>query len=452
MSDEIELILESLVVHDNFRKTAMPHIKREYFDDPFHRVIFDTIRYYTEKYLRAPPKDALLIEVQNHKECTHNIFDEIHSFLNTWGKMDFDYEWMLDKTESWCQDRAIYNALTESIILSKDESRGVSRGKIPELFKDALAVSFDNSIGHDYIEDTETLYDFYHLKQHKIPFSLGVLNRITGNGVPPKTLNLIMGSIGTGKTLWLCDLSAHYMMQGKTVLYITLEMAEEEIATRIDANLIDVDIDDLVKMEKDTYIKNVNYIKNKTVGNVIIKQYPTASSHVGHFRHLLNELKLKKNIVPDVIMIDYLNICASSRMKMGGSINTYSLVKSIAEEVRGLAVEQNIPIWSATQSNKGARGASDVDMSDISESFGTAATVDFMLGLISTDDLEEMDQQIVKVLKNRYGRAGSLTKFTVNVNKSRVQITEPEFNQNIDDVDDIQFSDNKKSDFSGFKI
>jgi len=457
MKPIIDIILEALVINDNYRKTAIPHIKTEYFEEDYQKLLFETIQLYTEKYLHAPTREALSIDVESHPMATMDTLEAVETVLGSWGKEPIDEAWILDNTEAWCQDRAIYMALAASIEIANDDSAGVSRGKIPELMRDALSVSFDSSVGLDYNEDTEELYEFYHTKENKMPFDLAVLNKITDGGVPAKTLNLIMGGPATGKSMWLCSLAAGYMMQGKNVLYISMEMAEEQIAERIDANLLNMEIDAVKKMSRDNYMESINRAKSQSQGNLLIKQYPTGGAHVGHFRHLLNELKIKKNTKPDVIIIDYLNICMSSRLKMGGSINTYSLVKSIAEEVRGLAVEQGVPIWSATQSNRGAVGASDVDIDDVSESFGVVATVDFMMGLISTDELEEMGQQMVKILKNRYGSAHAIRKFLVNIDRPTMRVTESENDwRGNSDEDKVPITEYTKSesgkDFSGFKI
>jgi archaellum biogenesis ATPase FlaH len=355
-----------------------------------------------------------------------------------------DTEWLVDQTEKFCQDKAIYNAIMQSItILDEHETSKLDKGAIPGILSDALGVSFDNHVGHDFIEDAESRYEFYHRVEERIPFDLDYLNRITKNGLPKKTLNIILAGTGVGKSLFMCHCAAANLTLGKNVLYITLEMAEERIAERIDANLLNVDVDKLVVLPKDSYLKKIARMKEKSLGRLIIKEYPTASANATHFKHLLSELKLKRKFVPDIIYIDYLNICSSARVKSGNNVNSYTLVKSIAEELRGLAVEFNVPIMSATQTTRGGYDNSDVGITDTSESFGLPATADFMIALISTEELAEMNQIMVKQLKNRYSNPDTNKRFVIGVDKAKMKLYDSEDTAQSNISDSGQVYDNK---------
>jgi archaellum biogenesis ATPase FlaH len=366
---------------------------------------------------------------------------------------DVELDWLIESTEKWCKDRAVYLALMESISIV-DGNTDKAEGAIPDILTKALSVTFDTNVGHDYFENVEERYDFYHLKEDKIPFNIELLNTITKGGVPRKSLNIILAGTGVGKSLAMCHFAADALSQGRNVLYITLEMAEEKIAERIDANLFDVDIATLTDLSKDAFINKAHIANQKTHGKLIIKEYPTAVAHVGHFRALLNELKMKKKFMPEVIYIDYLNICASSRVKgLGGSINTYSLIKAIAEEIRGLAVEYNVPIWSATQVTRTGFGNSDVEITDTSESFGLPATADLMLALISTEQLESMNQLMVKQLKNRYNDPTENKRFCVGIDRSKMRLYDVEDSAQTLSSDPISSpSPTQSADFSAFKI
>jgi len=416
------LVLKNLLFNEEYARKVIPFIKKEYFEDQSNQVLFEEITSFIVKYDELPSKEAVSIEVENREDLTDTLFKELSKVLSYLEKEPTDFEWVLDTTERWCRDRAIYLALMESIALAdgKDEKKG--RDAIPSILSDALAVSFDNHVGHNYLEDYEERYALYHRKEDKIPFDLEYLNKITKGGLPNKTLNIALAGTGVGKSLFMCHVASAALMQGRNVLYITCEMAEEKIAERIDANLLNVNIQDIVDLPKQMFDNKVNNIAKKTQGNLIIKEYPTASAHAGHFRSLLNELALKKSFRPDIIFVDYLNICASSRYKGSANINSYTLVKSIAEELRGLAVEANVPIVSATQTTRSGYASSDVDITDTSESFGLPATADLMLALISTEELEELGQIMVKQLKNRYNDPTINKRFVVGIDRAKMRL------------------------------
>jgi replicative DNA helicase len=401
----------------------MPFLKEEFFQDPSEKIIFTEIQNYIETYNKPPTTEAVEISLSNSNKLTESQFTDISEYI---GKIknddDNDIEWLFDETEKFCKDKAIYNAILESIHIIDGKSKTQTRNNIPVILTDALAVSFDTSVGHDYIEDADERYDFYHRKETKISFDLEMFNVITGGGTPPKTLNIIMAGTGVGKSLFMCHHASNCLAQNQNVLYITCEMAEERIAERIDANLMNVTMDELKELPKTIYDKKVETLKNKFTGKLIIKEYPTATAGANHFRHLLEELKLKKNVIPDIIFIDYLNICASSRMKMGASVNSYTYIKSIAEELRGLAVEFNVPIFSATQTNRQGFKNTDVGLEDTSESFGLPATADLMVALIATEELDEQNQICVKQLKNRYNDVASDRKFVVGINRAKMKL------------------------------
>jgi len=416
------LVLKNLLYNEEYARKVIPFIKGEYFEDPSNKVLYEEISSFIVKYDELPSKEAVSIEVENREDLTESLFKELSKVLSYLEKEPADFVWLCDTTERWCRDRAIYLALMESISLAdgKDERKG--RDAIPSILSDALAVSFDNHVGHNYLEDYEERYALYHRKEDKIPFDLEYLNKITKGGLPNKTLNIALAGTGVGKSLFMCHVASAALMQGRNVLYITCEMAEEKIAERIDANLLNVNIQDIVDLPKQMFDNKVNNLSKKTQGNLIIKEYPTASAHAGHFRSLLNELALKKSFRPDIIFVDYLNICASSRYKGSANINSYTLVKSIAEELRGLAVEANVPIVSATQTTRSGYGSSDVDITDTSESFGLPATADLMLALISTEELEELGQIMVKQLKNRYNDPTINKRFVVGIDRAKMRL------------------------------
>ena len=424
MQNRLELlILKNLFTSDEYIRKVIPYVRDEFFSEREERLIFVNIKEYFEKYNKNPTHEALTIQMNEASGLNQ---DELSSALHIVSQCkssieETPHEFLLDETEKWCKDRAVYNAVMDSItILDKNSKR--DKGEIPELLKDALSVSFDQHIGHDWMENADARYEFYHTEEEKIPFDLDLLNKITKGGMPNKTLNIIMAGTGVGKSLFMCHCAANNLMMGKNVLYISMEMSEEKIAERIDANLMNIPLQELSDLPKPMYDKKIKSIRDKTVGRLVVKEYPTAAAHPGHFRHLLQELNLKKDFVPDVIYIDYLNICASSRIKPGSNANTYTYVKSIAEEVRGLAVEYDIPVMSATQTNRTGFVSTDVGLEDTSESFGLPATADLMIALISTEELEDLDQIMVKQLKNRYNHPSYYRRFVVGVDRSRMKL------------------------------
>ena len=452
------LVLKNLIHNEEYARKVIPFIKKEYFEEESNRILYEEISEFIVKYDELPSKEAVSIEVENREDLTEQTFRELGKVLSYLDKEPADFIWLCDTTERWCRDRAIYLALMESIALAdgKDEKKG--RDAIPSILSDALAVSFDNHVGHNYLEDYEERYALYHRKEDKIPFDLEYLNKITKGGLPNKTLNIALAGTGVGKSLFMCHVASAALMQGRNVLYITCEMAEEKIAERIDANLLNVNIQDIVDLPKQMFDKKVNNIASKTQGHLIIKEYPTASAHAGHFRSLLNELALKKSFRPDIIFVDYLNICASSRYKGSANINSYTLVKSIAEELRGLAVEANVPIVSATQTTRSGYGSSDVELTDTSESFGLPATADLMFALISTEDLEGLGQIMVKQLKNRYNDPTIFKRFVVGIDRAKMRLYDCEQSAQDDILDSGQEEEynyeepKPKKSFEGFKF
>ena len=416
------LVIKNLLYNEEFSRKVIPFIKPEYFQDRSNAILFEEISSFIVKYDELPSKEAVTIEIENRSDLNESSYKEVSKVISYLEKEPTDFDWLLDTTEKWCRDRAIYLALMESIALAdgKDDKKG--RDAIPTILSDALAVSFDNHIGHDYLLDYEERYALYHRKEEKIPFDLEYFNKITKGGLPNKTLNIALAGTGVGKSLFMCHVAASVLLQGKNVLYITCEMAEEKIAERIDANLLNTNIQDIVDLPKQMFENKINNISKKTQGQLIIKEYPTASAHAGHFRSLLNELALKKSFRPDIIFIDYLNICASSRYKGNSNINSYTFVKSIAEELRGLAVEANVPIMSATQTTRSGFGSSDVELTDTSESFGLPATADLMFALISTEELEQLGQIMVKQLKNRYNDPTVSKRFVVGIDRAKMRL------------------------------
>jgi len=406
-------ILRNLVFNEEYARKTIPFIQSDFFEERSEKIIFDEIVSFITKYDSAITLEALNIEVENRTDLTAEEVKNINDISKELNDSPIDHQWLLDTTEKWCRDRAIYLALMESIHIADGEDDKRNRDAIPSILSDALAVSFDNNIGHDYILNSDDRYEYYHRTEDKIPFDLEYFNKITKGGLPNKTLNIALAGTGVGKSLFMCHFASSVLLQGKNVLYITLEMAEEKIAERIDANLLNTPIQNLTDLPKPMFDKKVKKISKKTQGQLIIKEYPTASAHSGHFKALLNELALKKSFKPDIIFVDYLNICASSRYRANTAVNSYSYIKAIAEELRGLAVEANVPILSATQTTRSGFASSDVDLTDTSESFGLPATADLMFALISTEELEGLNQIMVKQLKNRYNDPTIFKRFIV---------------------------------------
>ena len=415
-------ILRNLVYNEEYSRKVIPFIEPDYFDQRSEKVIFEEITQFIVKYGSAITTEALSIELENRSDLTETEVKETREITSNLIDTPVESEWLLDTTEKWCRDRAIYLALMESISIADGQDEKKNRDAIPSILSNALAVSFDNHVGHDYLNDYEERFDFYHQTQERVPFDLEFFNKITKGGLCNKSLNIALAGTGVGKSLFMCHVASSCLLQGKNVLYITLEMAEEKIAERIDANLLNVPIQDIVELPKLMFENKVNKLAEKTQGSLIIKEYPTASAHSGHFRALLNELALKKSFKPDIIFIDYLNICASSRYKSGVSVNSYSYIKSIAEELRGLAVEAQVPIVSATQTTRSGYGSSDVDLTDTSESFGLPATADLMFALISTEELEQLGQIMVKQLKNRYNDLSVFKRFVVGIDRAKMRL------------------------------
>ena len=445
---KIELtILKNLVHNEDFARKTLPFLKEEYFGDSSERQVFKRINDFMLKYNSRPTREAIGIDL----ESSTNLSEEEHK-----RSMDLvrelvepepsDMTWLLETTEGFCQERAVYNAIMDSIAILDGKDKNRTKNSLPEILAEALGVSFDSHVGHDFIEDFAERYDFYHRKEEKIPFDLELMNTITRGGLSRKSLNIILAGTGAGKTLMMCHLAAANLTLGKNVLYITMEMAEEKIAERIDANLLNVPLEDLSHIPKDMYDSKIARVKSKTDGKLIIKEYPTASAHVGHFRHLLNELNLKRSFVPDIVYIDYLNICCSSRIKTGSNVNSYTYVKAIAEELRGLAVEKNVPIVSATQTTRTGYSSSDPGLEDTSESFGLPATADFMIALVRTDELDEAGQVMVKQLKNRYADPAINKKFVLGIDRTKMRLFDTEASAQDDLIDDSRGGKTKRSD------
>ena len=437
--DKIEIvILKNLINNEEYLRKVIPFIKSEYFEDSSQKVVFEEISSFVQEYNKVATKEILSIEIEKRSDINEESFKHITDLIFSLDEEAVEFNWLVDTTETWCRDRAIYLALMDSIYIAdgKDESKG--RDAIPSILSDALAVSFDTHIGHDYLNDFEERYESYHRKEDKIEFDLEYFNKITKGGLPNKTLNIALAGTGVGKSLFMCHVASGVLLQGKNVLYITLEMAEEKIAERIDANLLNVPIQDIVDLPKQMFDKKVMNLAKKTQGTLIIKEYPTASAHSGHFKALLQELALKKSFRPDIIFIDYLNICASSRYRGNSTVNSYSYIKAIAEELRGLAVEANLPIVSATQTTRSGYGSSDVELTDTSESFGLPATADLMFALISTDDLEGLNQILVKQLKNRYNDPTIFKRFVVGIDRAKMRLYDCEQSAQEDIVDSGQ--------------
>ena len=422
-------ILKNLVYNEEYTRKVLPFLNAEYFTDNSEKLVYAEIASFVDKYKTLPTNEALLINFSESKSHTEEqvrgavqIIKDIQAAKDEPTEM----QWLTEQTEKFCQDKAIYNAIMESVQILDDKKSTKAKGEIPKILSDALGVSFDNNIGHDYIDDYESRFDFYRKKEERIPFDLDFFNKITKGGLPNKTLNIALAGTGVGKSLFMCHVAAGCISQGYDVLYITMEMAEEKIAERIDANMLNIKLDDLHIIPKEDYLRRFEALQSKTRGKLIIKEYPTASASAMHFRSLLNELQLKKNFKPKIIFIDYLNICSSSRIKQGGSVNSYTYIKSIAEELRGLAVEFNVPIVSATQTTRSGYSNSDVGLEDTSESFGLPATADFMFALITTEELQQLNQIMVKQLKNRYNDPSMNKKFVIGVDRSKMKLFDAE--------------------------
>ena len=445
-------IISSLFHREEYTRKVLPFIKEEYFGNRVEQLLFGEIFKFVEKYNNLPTKDAILIEFSNRKDVNEEELQHIKDYIVAIQESDADEQWLTETTEKFCKDRAVHNAVLSGIkILDKKDTKRTPEA-IPHILSEALAVSFDKSVGHDYIEDAEARFKFYHTKEKRYQFDLDYMNRITKGGVPSKTLNIALAGTGVGKSLFMCHLASSYLLQGLNVLYITLEMAEERIAERIDANLLDVTMEDLHEMPQQLYEGKMTKLREKTQGQLIVKEYPTASAHSGHFKSLMNELALKKSFRPDVIFIDYLNICASSRFK-GGNISSYFYVKAIAEELRGLAVEFNVPIFSATQTTRTGYVSTDIGLEDTSESFGLPATADFMFALISNEELEALGQMKVKQLKNRYNDPSINRAFIVGVDRAKMRLYDVQQKANeIVDANQVDEKEDAYDKFSDFKI
>ena len=427
-------ILSNLCYHEKYARKVLPFLMKEYFTNREYKIIFLEIHEYISQYDALPSLNALSIECQERTDLTEDQFKTIKEVLSELSNEKSEYNWLVDTTEKWCQERAIYLSLMESVKIADGQDSKRDKGAIPEILSQALGVSFDQNVGHDYIANSDDRFDFYHRKEDKIPFDLSYLNKITKGGLPNKTLNVALAGTGVGKSLFMCHMAAATLLQGRNVLYITLEMAEEKIAERIDANLLNIPIQKLADLPKVMFASKVKNLSKKTQGKLIIKEYPTAAAHVGHFKSLISDLAVKKSIKPDIIFIDYLNICASQRYK-GSIVNSYTYVKAIAEELRGLAVEANVPIVSATQTTRSGFGSSDVDLTDTSESFGLPATADLMFALISTEELEEANQIMVKQLKNRYNDPTINKRFCIGIDRAKMRLYDVEDTAQTDIID-----------------
>ena len=457
--EQIEfLILKNLLHNEKYLRKTIPFIKGEYFQDSNQKMVFEEISSFVDQYNELPTKEILTIEVEKRNDINEDSFKEVTHLIGCLDDSPVEFEWLCDTTEKWCRDRAIYLALLDSIAIADGKDEKKNPEAIPSILSDALAVSFDNNVGHDYLQDYEERFNFYHQKESRIQFDLEYFNKITKGGLPNKTLNIALAGTGVGKSLFMCHMAAASLMDGHNVLYITLEMAEEKIAERIDANLLNVGIQDITDLPRPMFDSKVDSIAKKTQGSLIIKEYPTASAHSGHFKSLLNELALKKSFKPDIIFVDYLNICASSRYKAGSNVNSYSYIKAIAEELRGLAVESNLPIVSATQTTRSGFGSSDVELTDTSESFGLPATADLMFALISTEELEGLNQILVKQLKNRYNDPTMNKRFVVGIDRAKMRLYDCEQSAQqelVDNKQDEEYNDEEKKpkkDFAGFKF
>ena len=446
-------ILMNLIHNEEYVRKVLPFIKKEYFTETSHQEIFNITKTFFENYNKVASIDALEISLQQ-KMLPEQLFNESERLLKMLSKYKEDnIEWLIDETEKYCKEKAVYNAILRCISIIDGKDRKLSKDGIPNILSDALAVGFDTSVGHDYINDAANRHDFYTHKETKIPFDLSYFNKITKNGVERKSLNVVMAGTGVGKSLFMCHLASNYLSQGKNVLYITMEMAEEKIGQRIDANLLNIEMDQLEDLPKQMFIDRVRRYQDKTKGTLLIKQYPTASAHVGHFKSLLNESKIKKDFIPDVLFVDYLNICASSRIRPDSQGGSYQYIKSIAEELRGLAVEFNLPVFTATQTNRNGFGSSDLSLTDTSESFGLPATADFMFGLVQPDELADLNQMEVQQLKNRYNDKSINKRFYIGVDKAKMRLYDVEESAQSNNVDSNSgYGDNKDSEYSLDKV
>ena len=445
-------ILASLFFKEEYTRKVLPFIKEEYFGNRVEQLLFGEVFKFVEKYNNLPTKNAIEIELNSRRDINEEELQHIKDYIVAIEDSDTDIKWLLETTEKFCKDRAVHNAVLSGIKILDGKDKKQTPEAIPHILSDALAVSFDKSVGHDYIEDAEERFKFYHTKEKRYQFDLDYMNRITKGGVPSKTLNIALAGTGVGKSLFMCHVASSYLLQGLNVLYITLEMAEERIAERIDANLLDVTMEDLHDMPKQLYDGKIKKVREKTQGQLIIKEYPTASAHSGHFKSLINELALKKSFRPDVIFIDYLNICASARFK-GGNISSYFYIKAIAEELRGLAVEHDVPIFSATQTTRTGFVSTDLGLEDTSESFGLPATADFMFALMSNEELEQLGQMKVKQLKNRYNDPSVNRAFIIGVDRSKMRLYDVEQKaQNIVDSGQVAEKEDAYNKFSEFKL
>ena len=434
-----KLILSHLIYSEDFTRSVLPYVVPKYFEDTTERLIYEEIEKYVKRHNGLPTKEALLIEIDQKEGLHETMFDNATKYITDIEQPEGGVTpWLLEQTEKFCQDRALYLAVVDSINILEGKNDKLTKGALPDLLSEALSVSFDPNVGHDYTDDVEERYEFYHKKEERIEFDLDMFNKITKGGLPQKTLNICLAGTGVGKSLFMCHHASACLTQGKNVLYITLEMAEERIAERIDANLLDVSLDGLIDLPKSMYVKKVEKVKAKTTGKLIVKEYPTAAASTLHFKNLLQELNLKRNFKPDIIFVDYLNICCSARIKAGANVNTYTYVKAIAEELRGLAVEYNLPIVSATQTTRSGFTSTDLGLEDTSESFGLPATADFMFAIISTDELEEINQILVKQLKNRYNDPTSNKKFIVGIDRAKMRLYDVEQKAQMDLVDSGQ--------------
>ena len=454
-----QTILKNLIQSEEFTRKVIPFLKSEYFTDSSEQLVYQLTREYFDKYTKSPTVEALLINLDKNTSSPDKVVESARQLIGNLEQADESpIEWVVTETEQWCKDRAIYLAVMSSIdVLDKKSQR--STGEIPDLLKDALSVSFDTHIGHDVLEDADARFEFYNKEEEKIPFDLEYFNKITKGGLPNKTLNIVLAGTGVGKSMFMCHQASSCLLMGKNVLYLTMEMSEEKIAERIDANTLNIPIKEIPDLSQKQFTTKIDRLKNKTAGKLIVKEYPTASAHVGHFRHLLQELDIKKDFRPDIIFIDYLNICASYRIRPGAGANSYTLVKSIAEELRGLAVEFDVPIVSATQTTRSGYGSTDIGLEDTSESFGLPATADLMFALITSDELEDLDQMVVKQLKNRYNDPTIFKRFVIGVDRSRMKFYDVEQEAQEELIDSAEVNDDtpifdkgQSSKYSDFKI
>jgi replicative DNA helicase len=456
-------ILKNLIYNETFARKVLPFLRNDYFSDNTEKVVYKEVDDFINKYNSLPTHEALIINLTESKKLTEQEVRnsiELLNNINQHKEEPTEMKWLVEQTEKFCQDKAIYNAIMESVSILDDKGDKKAKGEIPKILSDALGVSFDPNVGHDYIDDFSNRYDLYHKVESRVKFDLDIFNKITKGGLPVKTLNVALAGTGVGKSLFMCPVAASCLSNAQNVLYITMEMAEEKIAERIDANLLNVSMEELHTMSKDDYVRKFGVLKNKTQGKLIIKEYPTAAANALHFRALLQELQLKKSFKPDIIFIDYLNICSSSRIKPGGSVNSYTYIKSIAEELRGLAVEAGLPIVTATQTTRSGYTNTDVDLTDTSESFGLPATADFMFALISTEELEQLNQIMVKQLKNRYSDPSVFKRFIVGIDRSKMRLYDTEQSAQADISDSGQpdtplstFGNReRRSKFDGIKV